>query len=340
MVGSRDYNRSNRTAVTNIYTDLSMQFIQKHWFLASLLLLMAMGFQFAPPFETLAEIEWLKWSVVSATMFLMAWPLEFGKLQQSLVRPAAPLLGAAFNLILIPLLVWPLAALAGTELGPGIIITAATPSTLASAAVLTRAAGGDDSVAVMVTIFTNATCFFVMPFWIFLQTGDQIDSTQLVGTIYKLFFYVVVPIALAQVARRHRSSAAWATQAKPLLSRLALIGVLAMVFLGAVKMGLRFENQTDSPISIYNLLTTAVILVSVHVTVFWLGIFTAKTIGLPRPKQIAIGFSGSQKTLMIGLSTAVNLGFNIIPIVMYHSLQLIVDAVFAERLRKNETPEL
>jgi sodium/bile acid cotransporter 7 len=317
-----------------------MKFIQKHWFLASLLLLMAMGAQFANPFESLAEIEWLKWLVVSATMFLMAWPLEFGKLQQSFARPAAPLLGAALNLLLIPLLVWPLAALAGAELGPGIIITAATPSTLASAAVLTRYAGGDDSVAVMVTILTNATCFFVMPFWIFLQTGDQIDSAQLSGTIHKLFFYVVIPITLAQLARRHRSSADWATQAKPFLSKLALIGVLAMVFLGAVKMGLRFEKQTESPISLRDLLTTAVILISVHVTVFWLGILIAKTIGLPRPKQIAVGFSGSQKTLMIGLSTAVNLGFNIIPIVMYHSLQLIVDAVFAERLKGNESPEL
>ena len=317
-----------------------MKFIQKHWFLASLLLLMAMGAQFANPFESLAEIEWLKWLVVSATMFLMAWPLEFGKLQQSFARPAAPLLGAALNLLLIPLLVWPLAALAGAELGPGIIITAATPSTLASAAVLTRYAGGDDSVAVMVTILTNATCFFVMPFWIFLQTGDQIDSAQLLGTIYKLFFYVVIPIALAQLARRHRSSANWATQAKPFLSKLALIGVLAMVFLGAIKMGLRFEKQTESPISLRDLLTTAVILISVHATVFWLGILTAKTIGLPRPEQIAVGFSGSQKTLMIGLSTAVNLGFNIIPIVMYHSLQLIVDAVFAERLKGNESPEL
>ena len=317
-----------------------MQFIQKHWFLASLLLLMATGFQLCRPFESLAEIEWLKWSVVSATMFLMAWPLEFGKLQQSLSRPIAPLLGTAFNLVLIPLLVWPLAALAGTELGPGIIITAATPSTLASAAVLTRYAGGDDGVAVMVTILTNATCFFVMPFWIFLQTGDQIESAQLVGTIYKLFFYVVVPIALAQLARRHRQSAVWATHAKPLLSKLALIGVLVMVFLGAVKMGLRFDNQADLPISIRELLTTAIILISVHVTVFWLGIFIAKIIGLPRPKQIAVGFSGSQKTLMIGLSTAVNLGFNIIPIVMYHSLQLIVDAVFAERLKgeESETP--
>lgn len=99
-------------------------------------------------------------------------------------------------------------------------------------------------------------------------------------------------------------------------------------------MGLRFEKQTDSTISIRDLLITAAILVSVHVTVFWLGIFTTRIIGLPRPKQIAVGFSGSQKTLMIGLSTAVNLGFNIIPIVMYHSLQLIIDAIFAERLKE------
>ena len=314
--------------------DSRMKLIRKQWFLISLLVLMAMGFWFAPPFESLSDIHWLKWSIVTVTMFLMAWPLEFGKLKRTISRPLAPLLACVLNLVLIPLLIWPLAALAGTELGPGMIVAAATPSTLASAAVLTRYAGGNDSVAIMVTIITNASCFLVMPFWIFVQTGNDVESGKLAGTIYKLLLFVVVPIGAAQLIRFHRPLADWATLRKPWLSILALIGILAMVFLGAVKMGLRFDAQTDASMSIVNLVIAAVILVGVHAFVFWLGIFVANLLGTTRDEQIAVGFSGSQKTLMIGLSTAVDLGMNIIPIVMYHAFQLITDTIFAERIRE------
>jgi len=115
-----------------------------------------------------------------------------------------------------------------------------------------------------------------------------------------------------------------------------LLGILAMVFFGAVKMGLRFASDDAINMSAAQLLIAALILVSVHITVFWFGIWTARQLGIAREQQIAVGFSGSQKTLMIGLSTAVNLGVSIIPIVLYHALQLIVDAMFAEWLRKEE----
>lgn len=266
----------------------------------------------------------------------MAWPLSMGRLRRAATRPLAPLLATVLNLLIIPLLIWPLAALAGAELGPGLIVAAATPSTLASAAVLTRYAGGDDSVAIMVTILTNSTCFLVLPFWIMVQTGNQIESAALIQTIYKLFFFVVLPIAAAQIARLHYPSGQWATLNKPWLSKLALIGILVMVFIGAVKMGLRFAGGVSTPPGSQELVIATAILLAIHTLIFWLGIWLACRIGLPRDEQIAIGFSGSQKTLMIGLSTAINLGFSIIPIVLYHALQLLVDTVFAERLRAQE----
>ncbi len=310
-----------------------MKLVRQQWFLFSLLMLMATGFWFALRFEFLSNIEWLKWFIVTVTMFLMAWPLEFGRLKRTLARPLAPLLACVLNLVLIPLLIWPLAFLAGAELAPGMVVAAATPTTLASAAVMTRRAGGDDSVAIMATIITNASCFLVMPFWIFVQTGNEVESSKLVGTVYKLLLFVVLPIGTAQLFRLHRRSANWATYRKPSLSLMALIGILAMVFLGAVKMGLRLDARSDASLSLFNLLIAAVILLGVHVTVFWFGIFAANRLGRTRDEQIAVGFSGSQKTLMIGLSTAVNLGMNIIPIVMYHALQLIVDSIFAEKIR-------
>lgn len=313
-----------------------MKLIRKQWFLIALVILMALGYFLAKPFQWASDIAWLKWSIVSVTMFLMSWPLAFGRLKQTVSRPVAPILACALNLILIPLLIWPLAALAGTELGPGMIIAAATPSTLASASVLTRHAGGDDSVSIMVTIVTNATCFLTMPLWILIQTGNEFESSTLVGTIYKLLFFVVLPITVAQIVRLHPPSAQWATQKKPTLSFVALLGILAMVFFGAVKMGLRFASDDAVNMSAAQLLIAALILVSVHITVFWFGILTARKLGIARDQQIAVGFSGSQKTLMIGLSTAVNLGVSIIPIVLYHALQLIVDAMFAEWFRKEE----
>ena len=89
------------------------------------------------------------------------------------------MLACGLNLVLIPLLIWPLAALAGVELGPGMIVAAATPSTLASAAVLYYGElEGTTVSAILATILTNASCFLVMPFWIFVQTGNEVESRQ------------------------------------------------------------------------------------------------------------------------------------------------------------------
>lgn len=329
-------NRRSNEAFNSCEHGIWMNLIRKHWFLVSLLVLMVIGFWFAAPLEPISNVEWLKWSIVTLTMYLMAWPLEFGRIKRAVAQPLAPLLGCALNLILIPLLIWPLASLAGPELSSGMIIAAATPSTLASAAVLTRYAGGDDSVAILTTIITNASCFLVMPFWIYVQTGNEIPSAKLVGTIYKLLLFVVLPICFAQLVRIHQPSAAWATRYKPRLSRIALMGILSMVFLGAIKMGLRLNDQSDASVDLTNLVVAACVLLGVHTLIFWFGIYAARKMGAERGAQIAVGFSGSQKTLMIGLSTAVDLGMSMIPIVMYHALQLIADSIFAERIRDQE----
>jgi sodium/bile acid cotransporter 7 len=55
---------------------------------------------------------------------------------------------------------------------------------------------------------------------------------------------------------------------------------------------------------------------------------------LDRANQIAVGISGSQKTLMVGLQMAMELGFNIIPMVFYHVSQLLIDTLFVDFFRR------
>ncbi|MEM9940107.1 MAG: bile acid:sodium symporter [Planctomycetota bacterium] len=309
-----------------------MSWIRKNWFLISLIILLGIGFYFSRNLDSISDLGWFKWSVVSVTMFLMSWPLRFDHLKSSLTRPLAPLLACGINLVFIPMVTWPLSWFAGAELGPGLLIAAATPSTMASAAVLTRRAGGDDSVSILVTLLTNGTCFLVMPLWIKIQTGNQLDSVVLVATIYKLLFFVVLPIGLAQIIRFHSGLGKWASQNKPKLTIFALIGILIMVFLGAIKMGIRFQSQ-DIDFTLWQLTYVITVVAMVHLLAFGLGMQIARVMRIGPKSTVAIGFSGSQKTLMIGLSTAINLGFSIIPIVIYHSVQLILDSIIAEKMR-------
>ena len=56
-----------------------------------------------------------------------------------------------------------------------------------------------------------------------------------------------------------------------------------------------------------------------------------------RAERIAVGFSGSQKTLLVGLAVSVedyaNFPLACLPMVAYHVGQLLVDTVIADKLR-------
>jgi len=54
------------------------------------------------------------------------------------------------------------------------MVVAATPSSLASAAVWTRRAGGNDVVAMLIGIVINLSCFLVTPIWLKWSTGQTV----------------------------------------------------------------------------------------------------------------------------------------------------------------------
>ena len=60
---------------------------------------------------------------------------------------------------------------------------------------------------------------------------------------------------------------------------------------------------------------------------------------MSRADKIGIALSGSQKTLMVGLSVAVSFGMSILPLVAFHTCQLVVDAALVERFRRPEIAE-
>ncbi|MEM7452794.1 MAG: bile acid:sodium symporter [Planctomycetota bacterium] len=310
-----------------------MKFLRKNLFIAMLLITMVVGYFLAQDLEWFASRSWLKWLIVVVTLFVMALPIEFSALRKAVSRPMAAIIACLVSYLFIPLLMWPLSRLAGPVLGPGLIMVAAVPVTLASAAVWTRRAGGDDSIALLVTIITNSICFLMTPLWMYWISGLSIERELLTGTIVNLFLFVVLPMAAAQILRAvHKPIGVAATFHKSKLSVIAQAGVLAMILIGAVKTSLRMADG-ETVITAAGILITIGVASVVHLSALAFGIFCARATGLARDRQIAVGIAGSQKTLMIGLSAATSLGVTIIPLVVYQVFQLTVDTFIADRWR-------
>lgn len=337
----------NRTSlpILQLEREFVKKFLFRRWFLILLCSVLIVGISQAEHLEALSKLRAIRYGIVATVLFLMAFPLDIRDMWAALRRPGAPLLASVMNFGLTPLFAWGLAAglsvlgLLGRELQIGLFVAATTPCTLASAAVWTRRARGNDSVALMVTVLTNATCFLITPLWLFVMTGRQAkaDSLELSSMIVRLGLLVVLPMTVAQSIRLvFRPAAHWASANKTGLGVLAQCGVLSMVFMGAIRTGLRITADGKEQLLLAEFLIMAAAIITVHLTMLASGMRLARLLGFGRKEEIAIGIAGSQKTLMVGLQVGMDLGVSILPIVVYHVSQLFLDTIIADRIRHRD----
>ncbi len=314
-----------------------LTFLVRRWFLCALAIVLVVGMAWPERLESLTRWAALRYSIVAGVLFLMALPLQARTITDALRHPLPAALASLLNLWMIPLLAWGLVALVPRELFDeatryGILVAATAPCTLASASVWTRRAGGNDAVAMMVTVTTNLVCFVVTPAWLWAMTGAaaEIDVSAMVR---KLGLLVVLPMAAAQLLRLSRTVGDAAVRHKRVLSILAQCGILSMVFLGAIQTGLRLVRSSAWPSAADWLLLIAAVS-ALHLSVLLMGRPVAKRLGINRRDGVAIAIAGSQKTLMVGLQIAMDLGWSIIPMVVYHVSQLAIDTIVTDRWRK------
>lgn len=310
----------------------------QHWFLITLISIIGIGITFPSALGQLAE-NIPRHYIVAGVLFLMALPLEFKVLWGVVKSPWMVFLATALNYGLIPPLAWILSKWMPHGFAAGVIIAAAVPCTMASAAVWTRRAGGNDAIALFVTMVTNISCFLATPALIALYLGTEVDLdvTKMVIRLAKL---VVVPIVFAQMLRAIPYVAKEATIHKKFFSTAAQLGLLSIVFVGAVKSGEQLQQADANAISIGDWILMAVGMVSIHLIVLFIARYLSKLFGANEADSCAVAIASSQKTLMVGLDLSIEYaaifgGLAVIPMVVYHIGQLFVDTLIADYWRKN-----
>ena len=311
--------------------------LRQQWFLLALVSVLLAGFLLPHWFHPFAAATTLRKGIVAAVLFAMALPLDTSRLLRTLKKPQAALLAVLVNMILLPALAWLLGSVLSGPLRLGLLVTAAVPCTLASAAVWTRKAGGDDTVALAVTVVTNATCFLTTPALLYVTTGItdvsrvQAQLTEMPG---RLFVLVILPMACAQLMRVVPWIRETADRRRHGLVTFTQLGILCMVLAGATFSGSQLR-ETEGP-GWPAMLAMVGVAFALHLASLAMGWYAAQFSGFARPQQTAVMIAGSQKTLMVGLDIAISFfgGLAILPMVAYHFIQLVVDTVVADRLRR------
>lgn len=328
----------------------------RQWFLPALFISLAIGFGLTDWVRPIAEIAVLRSSITAFVLFLMGLTLNADSIARSIRKPGPALLGIGINTFLVPLLALPSLWLLSPEMAGGLIVTALVPSTLASAAVWTRKAGGDDATAMIVSVVTNLACFLVAPFGLWLILG-QVTEISARDQIVSLAVWVVLPMIVGQITRRFLL-ARWAAKYQSNLATLAQCGILVMVCFGSVASADRMREpdlgqagSTNQPeltdetgigsrtsMGPAAIIAVGVMAIWVHLLSFFVAIAASKRLGHEPATQIAVGIAGSQKTLMVGLQIALDCGVSVLPMIIYHVGQLMIDTVIVQRWAKRNRP--
>jgi sodium/bile acid cotransporter 7 len=323
-----------RNSQSEIVPRIMLAFLRHRWFLLGLIAVLYAGI--AWPWTMGPVARWLPGDVIVAVVtFIMALPLATSALWGAVRRPGPAWLAAGLNSGVAPPLGWLASRVLTAELATGVILAAAVPCTLATAAVWTRRAGGNDAVAFLVTMITNLACFIVVPAWLLLLVGVHAE-VDFRAIVFGLILLVVLPIIFAQALRQWRPLGTWATRHVATLSTLAQIGVLLMVFVGAVGTGERLaELKYSTVVTSVGIALMIAAVAAVHIVLLGLGFGLSRLLSVRRADAIAVAFSGSQKTLMVGVYLSMAVApLAILPMVAYHATQLVVDTLVADWLRR------
>lgn len=245
-----------------------------------------------------------------------------------------PLLGLLAKPILMPML--------GQELYWGFLFMCFLPSTVQSSIAFTSVAKGNVAAAVCSASFSNIIGMFITPvlvaFWILGHTQHGFDPT---ASIIQITLLLLVPFILGQLLRPYVYPF---MQKKPKVVKIFDQGSILMVVYGAFSSAVVAGLWTQ--VSIQTLLLLILACSVLLTIVMLLAVYIPKCMGFKVADQRTIFFCGSKKTLASGIPMAQilfmgqPLGMIVLPIMIFHQIQLMVCGIIANYWSKQSDIEM
>jgi sodium/bile acid cotransporter 7 len=235
-----------------------------------------------------------------------------------------PVLGIVLRPLLLPLVT--------PELYLGILFLCVLPSTVQSSIVFTSVARGNVAAAIVSASASNLFGIFLTPLLAGVLVIAGGGSHSSMDSAVSIALQLLVPFVAGQIARkwigrwvdRHKFGLKFIDQGSILL-------VVYTAFSAAVVQGLWQQLPLRA---LGGLFIASAVLLALAMTI---STFAARRLGFNKEDEIAIVFCGSKKSLASGVPMAQVLfashvvGAIVLPLMLFHQIQLMVCAVLAQR---------
>ncbi|MFL8991481.1 bile acid:sodium symporter family protein [Pseudomonas sp. QLc11A] len=246
-----------------------------------------------------------------------------------------PLLGLALKPLLSPLI--------GNDLYMGMLYLCALPATVQSAIAFTSLARGNIPAAICSAAASSLFGIFLTPLLVTLLLNVHGEGSSTLDAILKISVQLLLPFIAGQIARRWIGN--WVARNKSWLRFVDQGSILLVVygaFSEAVIEGLWHQIPLLDLVGLVVACCVVLALVLVASTVL------GKAFGFNQEDRITILFCGSKKSLATGVPMAQvlfagsTIGVLILPLMLFHQIQLMVCAVLAQRFanRPESIPQL
>ena len=269
--------------------------------------------------EAAAFVSSASYFAVVLLFFLYGAKLNTSAIVAGMTNWRVQLLVFGFTFVAFPLLGLALSGLVGQwvqpEIAIGLLYLAVLPSTVQSSIAFTSIAGGNVPAAVCAASLSNLLGVFITPALaaILLHTGGQtVDASAVIG----IGVQILLPFVVGQLARPLVGR--WVHKHKVITSVVDRGSILLIVY-SAFSAGM---------------------VAGIWQQVDWqtLALMVGRVSGLAPEDQIVLLFCGSKKSLASGLPMA-NILFAgqavsliVLPLMLFHQLQLFVCALIAQKL--------
>jgi solute carrier family 10 (sodium/bile acid cotransporter), member 7 len=218
----------------------------------------------------------------------------------------------------------------------GVLFVCALPSTVQSSIALTSIARGNVPAAVCSATASNITGIVVTPLMFSAMSNLQSGSIELMG-IWKVAAQLLLPFLAGHLLRPWIG--AWSERNRGVLAMTDRGSILLVVYGAFSAAVVRGIWQEIPPVLLMVLLLVMTVLLGLALLYIRL---TSGLLGFDRADEAAFVFVGSQKSLVSGIPIANALipgpaiGPILVPMMLYHSMQLLICAWIARRYAAGE----
>ncbi len=274
---------------------------------------------------------------IAALFFLYGARLSREAITAGLVHWRLHAIVLATTFVVFPLLGLGLGAIAPTLLSPslhaGVLFLCALPSTVQSSIAFTAIARGNVAAAVCSASLSNLLGVFLTPLLVSAMLVAGPGTFASPDALGRIVLQLFVPFVAGHLLRPWLAGAL--EQRRRLLAvtdRGSVVLVVYAAFSAAVIDGL-WQRAAPGELAVLAILVAALLAIVLGATTL-----TSRRLGFSRADGIAIVFCGSNKSLASGVPIASilfagdpALGMILLPVMLYHPLQLVACAAIAQQ---------